>query len=154
MPLVKREELDSFVGKEAGVSDWLEITQERVNQFADATGDHQFIHVDPEKAAKTPFGGPIAHGFLTLSLLPYFAGQGHTVRPENVVMGINYGLDKVRFLTPVKVGAKLRGRYTFTGYEEKGPGRILLKHTVVMEIEGEDKPAMIADSLAMVVLSE
>ncbi len=153
MPEVNKDQLNDYVGKEIGVSDWLEISQERVNGFAEVTGDHQFIHVDPERAAKTPFGGPIAHGFLTLSLLPYFAGQGHSLRPANVAMGINYGLDKVRFLTPVKVGASIRARYKFTGFEEKKPGQILLKHEVTIEIDGEQKPAMIAESLAMVILN-
>lgn len=151
MPIVKKEELNDYVGKEIGVSDWLQITQERVNQFADVTNDHQFIHVDPERAKETQFGGPIAHGFLTLSLLPYFGEQGSGLGVDNVAVRINYGLNKVRFLNPVRVGSRIRARYKFLGFEEKRPGNLLMRHEVTIEIEGEEKPAMIAESLGMVV---
>jgi len=143
--------LDQHIGKEVGVTDWLEITQEQVNQFADATLDHQFIHVDPEAAAKTPFGGPIAHGFLTLSLLSYFAVNGAGVSVDGTVMGINYGLDKVRFVQPVRVGKRVRARSILLSGEEKKPNHLLFKQAVTVEIEGENKPALIAEWLTMVV---
>lgn len=154
MPVVAKEKLQDYIGKETGVSDWLTITQERVNQFADVTEDHQFIHVDPERAKETQFGGPIAHGFLTLSLLPHFGEQGCGLGVENVGVRINYGLNKVRFLTPVKVGASIRARYKFLGFEEKRPGQILMSHEVTIEIDGEEKPAMIAESLGMAVINQ
>jgi acyl dehydratase len=153
MPVVAKEKLNEYVGKETGVTDWLEITQERVNQFADVTNDHQFIHIDPERARETQFGGPIAHGFLTLSLLPHFGEQGAAMGIENATVRINYGLNKVRFLTPVRVGSKIRARYKFLGFEEKRPGQILLTHEVTIEIQGVEKPAMIAEALGMSVLS-
>ena len=143
--------LDQHIGEEIGVTDWLESTQEQVNQFADATIDHQFIHVDPEAAAQTPFGGPIAHGFLTLSLLSYFAVNGAGVSVEGTVMGINYGLDKVRFIQPVHVGKRVRARSTLLSGQEKNPGQFLFKQSVTVEIEGDDKPALVADWLTMVV---
>ncbi|MGI1677116.1 MAG: MaoC family dehydratase [Cellvibrionaceae bacterium] len=154
MPVVAKEKLQDYVGKEIGVSDWLTITQERVNKFADVTEDHQFIHVDPERAKETQFGGPIAHGFLTLSLLPHFGEQGCGLGVENVGVRINYGLNKVRFLAPVKVGSSIRARYKFLGYEEKRPGQILMSHEVTIEIQGEEKPAMIAESLGMAVINQ
>ena len=149
--LVSIETLDQHIGKELAVTDWLEISQERVNQFADATIDHQFIHVDPEAAAQTPFGGPIAHGFLTLSLLSYFAANGASATMEGAVMGINYGLDKVRFIQPVRVGKRVRARSTLVSGDEKKPNHYLFKQTVTVEIEDEDKPALVADWLTMVV---
>lgn len=154
MPQVDVKDLNQYIGQETGVSEWLEITQERVNQFADVTEDHQFIHVDPERAKQTQFGGPIAHGFLTLSLLPYFGYQGNGLKLNNVAVSINYGLNKVRFLTPVRVGKRIRAHYKFLGYEEKRPGNILLRNEVTVEIEGEEKPALIAESLGMAVLAK
>src|SRR5690606_23513649 len=118
MPLVAKEKLNDYVGKESGVTDWFEITQDRVNRFADVTEDHQFIHVDPERAKETQFGGPIAHGFLTLSMLSYFGAQGAAVGVEGAMVRINYGLNKVRFLTPVRVGSKIRARYKLLSAEE------------------------------------
>lgn len=153
MPVVPKEKLNDYVGKETGVTDWLKITQERVNQFADVTEDHQFIHVDPERARETQFGGPIAHGFLTLSLLPHFGEQGAAMGVENVAVRINYGLNKVRFLSPVPVESRIRARYRFLGFEEKRPGQILMSHEVTIEIEGTEKPAMIAEALGMSVLN-
>jgi acyl dehydratase len=139
------ERLQEKVGSEIGVSAWMDITQERVNTFADATDDHQFIHVDPEQAAQTPFGGTIAHGFLTLSLvvpllarIPLDVGQ-----PK---MGINYGLNKVRFPAPVPVGSRIRARYTLDSVTEV-PGGIHMERTVTVEIEGSEKPAVVAESL-------
>ena len=148
---VKAEDLPGLVGKELEPSPWLEITQERVNQFAEATNDHQFIHVDPEKAAQTPFGGPIAHGFLSLSLLSYLNAQSAIV-PENLVMGINYGSDKIRYLAPVRVGKRIRSRQKVLEVTEKQPGQWLFKNAVTVEIEGEETPALVAEILSMMVV--
>ncbi len=148
MKIVKAENLLATIGSDLGVSDWVTIEQDRVNQFADVTEDHQFIHVNPEIAKMTPFGGPIAHGFLTLSLLSKFAEQGGLVI-EGVKMGVNYGFEKVRFLAPVKVGKKVRGHFKLKAAEEKRPGQYLLTYEVTVEIEGEEKPALVADWLGM-----
>jgi len=148
---IKAEEIESLIGQELEPSPWLEITQERVNQFAQATNDHQFIHVDPEKAAQTPLGGPIAHGFLSLSLLSYLNAQ-NAVLPENLQMGLNYGSDKVRYLMPVRVGSRIRSRQKVLEATEKKPGHWLLKYHVTVEIEGEETPALIAEILSMWVL--
>jgi len=148
MKTVKAADLQATVGTDLGVSDWITIEQDRVNQFADVTEDHQFIHVNPEAAKMTPFGGPIAHGFLTLSLLSKFSEQGGLVI-EGVKMGVNYGFEKVRFLAPVKVGKKVRGHFKLKAADEKRPGQYLLTYEVTVEIEGEDKPALVADWLGM-----
>jgi len=142
------EKIKEKLGDEILCSDWLEITQERINQFADATGDHQWIHVDPEKAAQGPFGKTIAHGYLTLSLIPYFSGAGGII-PEGTKMAINYGLNKVRFINPVPVGSKIRSRAVLNNVEEKSGGRVLITITHNIEIEGQDKPACVAETLAM-----
>lgn len=149
---IKAEDLPGLVGKELQPSPWLEITQERVNQFAEATNDHQFIHVDPEKAAETPFGGPIAHGFLSLSLLSYLNAQTAVV-PDNLAMGINYGSDKIRYLMPVRVGKRIRSRQKVLEVTEKNPGQWLIKNAVTVEIEGEETPALIAEILSMMVVA-
>jgi len=148
MKTVKAADLQATVGADLGVSDWITIEQDRVNQFADVTEDHQFIHVNPEAAKMTPFGGPIAHGFLTLSLLSKFSEQGGLVI-EGVKMGVNYGFEKVRFLAPVKVGKKVRGHFKLKAADEKRPGQYLLTYEVTVEIEGEEKPALVADWLGM-----
>ena len=148
MKIVKAEDLQATIGADLGVSDWIKIEQDRVNQFADVTEGHQFIHVNPEAAKMTPFGGTIAHGFLTLSLLAKFAEQGSIV-VEGVKMGVNYGFEKVRFLAPVKVGKRVRGHFKLKAAEEKRPGQHLLTYEVSVEIEGEEKPALIADWLGM-----
>ena len=145
------DNMQAQLGASLGTSDWMLIDQDRVNSFADCTLDHQFIHVDPEAAAKTPFGGPIAHGFLTLSLLSHFAETAIGCGLEDMVMGVNYGLDKVRFLAPVKVGQRIRATGTLLAAEEKRPGQFLIKQEVVIEIEGVDKPALIAEWLTMVI---
>ena len=150
--VIYASQLSDFIGKEVGLTDWIVVDQERINQFADATGDHQYIHLDAERAAQTPFGTTIAHGFLTLSLLSMLSGMGGGLKLENTVMGINYGLDKVRFLNPVKSGAKIRARFVLTSAEEKKPGSFLLKHNVTVEIDGEEKPALIADWLGMTIV--
>jgi len=142
------EKYSSFMGKEIYLSDWKEVTQDQINLFADATGDHQWIHVDVEKAKQGPFGKPIAHGFLTLSHLPFFSYQ-MPVKFEGAKMSINYGLNKVRFLNPVPVGAKIRDRIVFTALEEKPNNRLLMTTTHTIEMEGAETPACVAESLAM-----
>ena len=148
MPYVPVTELSQYVGKELGRSAWLKIDQQRINLFAEATGDFQFIHVDPEKAAKTPFGGTIAHGFLTLSLIPKLI-EDILVLPEGLKMVVNYGLDSVRFIQPVKVNSQVRLKVDLAEVVEKKPGQCLLKAIATLEIEGEDKPAYIAESLSL-----
>src|SRR6476469_6729976 len=143
MPIAAIDEIRARTGTEVGVSSWLSIDQARIDEFADATDDHQFIHVDPEAAAKTQFGSTIAHGFLTLSLLSRMAADAMLV-PEGVKLAVNYGFDRVRFLAPVKSGKRVRGRFTLDSIEEKAPGQWLLRHTVTVEIEGEQKPALTA----------
>ncbi len=150
---ISADELPTLVGRQLAPSPWLEITQERVNQFADATNDHQFIHVDPERAAHTPFGGPIAHGFLSLSLLSYLNAQS-AILPENLVMGINYGSDKIRYLAPVKVGSRIRSHQKVLEVSEREPGQWLLKYSVTVEIEGEETPALVAEILSMLVVQQ
>ena len=145
---VSTAELPGLVGTELGASEWFEITQDRVNEFADATNDHQFIHVDLDKARASPFGGTIAHGFLTLSLLTHLLTE-QMVLPENTAMTINYGSDKVRFLKPVAVGGRIRARQQLVEANEKKPGQWLMKMTVTVEIEGEETPALIAELLFM-----
>jgi acyl dehydratase len=131
-------------GTELGVSSWVHLTQEKIDQFADVTGDHQFIHVDIEKAKQSPFGGTIAHGLLTLSLLPAFA---YEVLPgvEGTKMGVNYGYNKIRFLSPVKSGKRVRGRFTLREVSEPKPGQVMSITEVAVDIEGEDKPALLAE---------
>ncbi len=148
---IKAGEFAKLVGRALEPSPWLEITQERVNQFADATNDHQFIHVDVEKARRTPFGGTIAHGFLSLSLLSYLNAQNGIV-PEGLVMGINYGSDRVRFLAPVSVGKRIRSRQKILEVTEKKPGQWLIKTDISVEIDGEDTPALVAEILSMYVV--
>jgi acyl dehydratase len=139
--------LDEFVaaqGSQLGPTDWLEVTQDRVNLFADATDDHQWIHVDPERAANGTFGGTIAHGLLTLSLLPHFTRQLYTV--DNIAMAINYGYNKVRFITPVRVGSKIRARAEIAKVDQL-EGAVQATVTVTVEIDGSDKPAAVAESI-------
>lgn len=140
------DELKTLSGQEVGVSDWFEVTQERVNQFADATEDHQWIHVDVQRArTETPFGGTIAHGFLTLSLLAHLASQAFKVKGD-FKMGINYGLNRLRFISPVRVGSNVRARFTLAGIEDV-PGAVQLVWSAVVEIEGAEKPALAAEWL-------
>jgi acyl dehydratase len=148
MPIANLDQIRASIGDEVGVSSWLTIDQARIDAFADATEDRQFIHVDPEAAAQTPFGGTIAHGFLTLSLLSRMAAEGMLV-PDGLKMAVNYGFDRVRFLAPVKSGKRVRGRFTLDSIEEKAPGQWLLRHIVTVEIEGEDKPALTAAWLGL-----
>jgi acyl dehydratase len=148
MPFVPVAELKDYVGKELGKSEWLTIDQQRINQFAECTGDHQFIHVDPEKAKLTPFGTTIAHGFLSLSLVPMLM-ENIMIMPQGLKMAVNYGLDSVRFIQPVKVDSRVRLTVTLTDANEKNPGQWLLKARVVLEIEGLEKPAYIAEPLTL-----
>ena len=153
MTFVKPEELDSYIGKSLEPSEWLTIDQERINNFADATNDHQFIHVDEEMAKSTPWGSTIAHGFLTLSMITYLSAD-NTVMPENIQMAINYGLDKVRFMEAVPVNSKIRGRFVLSDVQYKKAGRWLVKHTATIEIEGKDKPAAIVEPLTLFIITE
>ena len=145
MPVVSKEELFGMVGQHVGTSEWMLIDQERVNKFAEATGDFQFIHVDPERAKLTPFGGPIAHGFLSLSLLPVLTAQADLPRLDGIKMGVNYGGNKTRFIAPVKVGKRVRGHFKMLELEEKRPGQFQQTMEFSLEIEGEEKPALIAE---------
>jgi acyl dehydratase len=148
MPFVPAAQLQDYVGKELGRSEWLTIDQQRINQFAECTGDHQFIHVDPVKAKHTPFGGTIAHGFLSLSLIPKLM-EGLMIMPEGLKMAVNYGLDSVRFIQPVKVDSRVRLAVSVLEVTEKRPGQWLLKLQATLEIEGEEKPAYIAEPLTL-----
>ena len=138
--------LESMVGKEVGVSPWVEIPQARIDQFAEATGDFQWIHVDQEKAKNSPFGGTIAHGFLTLSMLPKLTES--TFEFSDRRMGVNYGLNKVRFTAPVPAGAKIRGRFTLAKYEKIDGNGVQTTWSVVIEREGSDKPVCVAESIS------
>ena len=149
MAIVSKEELLSAGGTDLGSSDWLQVDQKRINQFADVTLDHQFIHIDPVAAAKTPFGGTVAHGFLSLSLLPFLM-KDLTLVPDNVVMGVNYGFNSLRFLSPVPVNSKVRANVSVKEVVEKKPGQYLITYTVALEIEGVEKPALVAEWLTMI----
>jgi acyl dehydratase len=151
MPIASIEDIALKVGREVGVSDWILIDQERIDRFAEVTEDRQFIHVDPEAAARTPFGGTVAHGFLTLSLLSRMAADAMPI-PENVKMGVNYGFEKVRFMAPVRSGKRVRGRFRLERLDEKRPGQWQFTHQVTVEIEGEDKPALIADWIGLIFI--
>ena len=144
-------ELPEYVGKTLAPSDWFKITQDRVNQFADATNDHQFIHVNRLKAKFTPFRGTVAHGFLSLSLLSHLNEQ-HIIVPEGTKMSVNYGSNKLRFLAPVRVGKRIRSHQAIKDIQEKKPGQWLITIDVSVEIEGEDKPALIAEMLALFIV--
>ncbi len=151
--IVPKDQLKDSIGKEPRLSDWLLIDQDRINLFADATLDHQFIHVDAEKAKQTPFGSTIAHGYLTLSLLSHLT-EKCAIMPEDLAMVINYGLNKVRFLQPVKVGSHVRAQVQTKDVTERSPGQFLVTSTITIEIKGEDKPALIAESLALFIVNE
>ena len=148
MEFTKPGDIEALIGKEIGVSDWVAVDQDRIDQFADVTEDHQFIHVDPEAAKKTPFGTTVAHGFLTLSLLSKFA-TGNTLTVEGVKMGVNYGFEKVRFVAPVKCDSRVRGRFTLMDAKQRIPGQWSLKYAAKVEIEGEEKPALLAEWLVL-----
>ena len=149
MPIATLDEIHAKIGQSLGASGWIEVTQDRINAFADATDDHQFIHVDPKAAAAAGFGGTIAHGFLSLSLLSRMAADVMLI-PDTARMALNYGLDRVRFLAPVKAGKRVRGHFTLDGVDEKAPGHLLIRQTVTVEIEGEEKPALTAQWLGLI----
>jgi acyl dehydratase len=148
MPTVKPDEIAGHIGKLVGTSDWVLIDQKRINTFAEVTEDRQFIHINPEAAKATPFGGTVAHGFLTLSLLSHLA-SGTVLILDDIEMGVNYGFEKVRFVNPVKAGKRIRGHFTLMSAVTKLPGQWLFKYAVKVEIEDEDKPALIAEWLTM-----
>lgn len=139
------QEIATKVGQHIGTSEWVEMSQERINLFAEATGDHQFIHVNEEAAKMTPFGGTIAHGFLTLSMIPWLSANSDLPRVEGVKMGVNYGGNKTRFIAPVRSGKRIRGHWKLLELVEKRPGQWQQTHEITIEIEGEDKPALITE---------
>ena len=139
------QELQTRVGQNIGTSEWVLVDQDMINKFADATGDHQFIHIDEEKAKLTPFGGTIAHGFLTLSLIPMLGAKTEAPKIEGIKMGVNYGGNKVRFLAPVRSGKRVRSHVKLLELDEKRPGQWQQTNEITVEIEGEDKPALIAE---------
>jgi acyl dehydratase len=149
MPVASLDEIRAKVGSDVGSSEWIEINQQSIDTFADVTGDRQFIHVDREAARQTPFGGTIAHGFLTLSLLSQMAADAMLI-PDGMKMGVNYGFDRVRFLAPVRSGARVRGHFRLAAVEEKRPGQWQFLHNVTVEIEGEEKPALTADWIGLI----
>lgn len=149
--MVAVDNITEMAGTQLGTSEWLTVTQDMINQFADCTLDHQFIHIDEEKAAQTPFGGTIAHGFLTLSLMVELT-KDLSVFPEGMVMGINYGMNKLRFLAPVRAGKRIRAHVELAAVERKDEKRFLTTQNVTVEIEGEDTPALVAEWLGMSVI--
>ena len=151
MLTVPVDKLKDYIDQPLGTSEWVAIDQERINAFADVTLDHQFIHIDAEKAKATPFGTTIAHGYLSLSLVSHFLGQCG-ILPEGTVMAINYGSDKVRFLQPVTVNSKVRGHGKLLEVSEKSPGQYLVKTGISVEIEGHEKPALVAEILSMFII--
>ena len=153
MPIATLDEITARIGTVIGTSDWITIDQQRIDTFAEVTEDRQFIHTDPTAAAGTMFGGTVAHGFLTLSLLSRFAADVVLVPPE-LKMAVNYGFNNVRFLAPVPVGARVRGIFTLANLEEKGPGRFLAHHDVMVDIDITEKPALTADWLGLLVLQQ
>ena len=148
--IIPQDEMVNAIGTKLEPSAWIDVTQDRIDTFAGCTEDHQFIHVDQKSAAKTPFGGTIAHGFLTLSLLSKMV-EGQGVMPENTVMGLNYGFDKVRFLAPVRSGKRVRAHFEIADIKPKPGGRFLVTQAVSVEVEGEDTPALVAEWLSMLV---
>lgn len=149
MPLATTENFESFVGQETGTSDWVNLSQDRINKFADVTEDHQFIHIDPEAAAKTPFGGTIAHGFLTLSMLSKMA-EGCALGVEGMTHGVNYGFEKVRFINPVHAGKNIRGKFVVKEARQTKPGQYVFTYEITVEIEGNERPALICDWVSMI----
>jgi acyl dehydratase len=147
---IQATDLKGLVGQELGTSSWVTIEQDRIDKFAEATGDHQWIHVDPERAKDGPFGSTIAHGFLTLSLIPALGWEVYTI--EGARLSINYGLNKLRFITPVKVGSRVRARLTLAGVDDVPGNALQVATTVVIELEGAEKPAAVAETLARIYL--
>lgn len=149
MPVASLDDIRARIGTEIGMSDWILVGQDRIDAFAEATEDRQFIHVDPDAAARTPFGGTIAHGFLSLSLLSRMAADVMHI-PDSAKMAVNYGLDRVRFIAPVRAGSRVRGRFILDGVDEKAPGQLLLRHSVTVDIENQSKPALTAEWLGLI----
>ena len=143
------QDIAAKTGEVIGTSEWAGMSQERINQFAEATGDHQFIHINEEAAKMTPFGGTIAHGFLTLSMIPYLGAESNMPRMEGIKMGVNYGGNKTRFIAPVRSGKRIRGHWKLTEMVEKRPGQWQQTCEITIEIEGEDKPALITEWITM-----
>lgn len=150
MPGYTRETIKAVIGTEVGLSKWITIDQSMIDRFADLTDDHQFIHVDAERASKTPMGGTIAHGFLTLSMLGGLATVAD-IGMANATMGFNYGFNKIRFITPVRSGSRVRARFTLIAMEERSPGQWMATMGVSVEIEGQDKPALTAEWLTLTI---
>ncbi len=148
MATLKIDDLSTMIGNEIGASRWFAVDQDRIDAFADATEDHQFIHVDPAAAAMTPLGGTVAHGFLSLSLMSAMAYDA-LPKPDGVKMMLNYGFDRVRFLAPVRSGSRVRGRFILAAFDQRAPGQYLARYTVTVEIDGQDKPALTADWLGL-----
>ena len=144
------DEMKAMVGTVIGTSEWLLVDQDMINKFADATGDHQFIHVNPEMASMTPFGQTIAHGFLTLSLMPVLSAKANLPHPDGIKMGVNYGMNKLRFLSPVKSGKRIRGRFHLLEVTERAPGVLQSTSEITVEIEGEDKPALKTEWISLI----
>jgi len=151
MPIASIEEIQGRIGEEIGTSEWILVDQQAIDTFAGVTQDHQFIHTDPEAAARTPFGGTIAHGFLTLSLLSRMAADVMLI-PPTLKMAVNYGFDKVRFIAPVRSGRRVRARFILASVEEKRPGQWQFVHHVAVEIEGEEKPALTAEWIGLIFI--
>ena len=149
MDTITIDQMVASIGTER-VSDWVEVTQAMIDTFAEATGDHQYIHVDPVRAAQTPFGGTIAHGFLTLSLMPMLANKTGAPKVEGMKMGVNYGGNKVRFMQPVRSGSRVRGRFKLLAFAERKPGVWEQVQEYTLEIEGQAKPALIAEWIALI----
>jgi len=139
------QDIAAKTGETIATSEWVDMSQERINQFADATGDHQFIHVNEEAAKMTPFGGTIAHGFLTLSMIPYLSANSDLPKVDGVKMGVNYGGNKTRFISPVRSGKRVRSHTKLLELVEKRPGQWQQTNEITIEIEGEDKPALLAE---------
>ena len=152
MPIASLDDIRLTIGTEIGVSDWITVDQQRIDAFAETTEDRPFIHIDPAAAAQTTFGGTIAHGFLSLSLLSRMATDVMQV-PDITLMAINYGLDRVRFIAPFRAGSRVRGRFVLDAVEDKAPGQLLLRHTVTVEIEHQAKPALTAQWLGLIFIS-
>ncbi len=148
---IPQEELQEYIDKPLEASQWLRIDQNMIDTFADATMDHQFIHVDATRAAQTPFGSTIAHGYLTMSLISHFLGEC-SVGPDHAAMALNYGSDKVRYLQPVKVNSEIRAQASLISVSEKAPGQVLTKTLITIEIKGEEKPALVAEILSLFIL--
>ena len=148
MSEITLDDYKARIGQEVGLSRWIEVAQERIDAFADVTEDHQFIHVDPERARATPFGGTVAHGFLTMSLLAPMAFDAQPTL-AGTTMVVNYGFDRVRLIAPVRAGSRIRGRFVLKEVVDRGPKEIMSKTQVTVEIEGSDKPALVADMLGL-----